>query len=624
MRGIATILSVLFVSPALPAGYWVSTNGNNSNPGTQASPWLTVAKAASSLQTNDVVHVTAGTYDERVTPSNSGDAGRYIIYKGEGATIRGFDFTGKSNWQVVGFHFFHPDTTYFYDAIFCPHSQNWKILDNNFDSIHAIHASVSCGQSGGAQNFCNNGLVRSNIFYRSGLAGTNTVPIVNISLGGTNNLIEYNDISYGDDFTRLFGTQSVIRNNYMHDTADTNYSNAPHVDGMQTFPTTNQLPAFYRNMMEANMMVRNSGSNGHLFILQNDMASNVWYMAEFIIRGNVNAHGGDTCGFADDVPAVRVVNNTITDIGTANGTRNAQDNCIEASTNYAGAGTIQPTNFCAKDNIFYHACLTNTGTIFASTTTNFAPNIDHNLSYLSGPKIYGTTGSGTLTNVDPVVVNYAADDLHLQVSSPAIAAGGSLTTTVGAGTAATVVTLLDPGYFTDGWGMVDVAGDTITVGTNPAVVITSINYANGQVAVATPISWQTGNGVYWGSTNAPDMGAFPYKAGGYVYSVAMASPAANATVSGTVTLSATVVNAAVVRFVKFYADGLEVGSASAAPYTASWTVPSTNIHTLQARAYPLYADSNLASVDQVVVNPGTFRSSLSGPATLSGPFKLSN
>lgn len=52
--------------------YYVSTTGNDSSGGSQASPWRTIQKAANTVVAGDTVNIGPGTYDERVTVSRSG------------------------------------------------------------------------------------------------------------------------------------------------------------------------------------------------------------------------------------------------------------------------------------------------------------------------------------------------------------------------------------------------------------------------------------------------------------------------------------------------------------------------------------------------------------------------
>lgn len=52
------------------AAYYVSKNGSDSNPGTEAKPWLTIQKAADTLVAGEIVYIKQGTYNERVIVKN--------------------------------------------------------------------------------------------------------------------------------------------------------------------------------------------------------------------------------------------------------------------------------------------------------------------------------------------------------------------------------------------------------------------------------------------------------------------------------------------------------------------------------------------------------------------------
>jgi hypothetical protein len=81
--------------------YYVAKTGNNSNPGSSASPFLTVQKAADVVQPGDIVVVRPGVYKERIIMKTSGTASSPIIFRGEpGAIIDGGDsFPGK--WSLA-------------------------------------------------------------------------------------------------------------------------------------------------------------------------------------------------------------------------------------------------------------------------------------------------------------------------------------------------------------------------------------------------------------------------------------------------------------------------------------------------------------------------------------------
>jgi hypothetical protein len=86
--------------------YYVSPSGNDSNPGNEAQPWLTIQKAAKTMVAGDTVYIKAGTYGERVIPSNSGTAGNYITYaayQGDIVTISGSEIS-LPTWDSGLFH----------------------------------------------------------------------------------------------------------------------------------------------------------------------------------------------------------------------------------------------------------------------------------------------------------------------------------------------------------------------------------------------------------------------------------------------------------------------------------------------------------------------------------------
>ncbi len=99
-RRLSPALSLGLLLGALPASgatYYVSTSGNNANPGTQAQPWRTIQKAASTVNAGDTVLVRGGTYAELVTVQKSGSAvGGPVTFKshpGETAVLDGASVT---------------------------------------------------------------------------------------------------------------------------------------------------------------------------------------------------------------------------------------------------------------------------------------------------------------------------------------------------------------------------------------------------------------------------------------------------------------------------------------------------------------------------------------------------
>jgi hypothetical protein len=87
---------------ALPAEYYVKPGGSDTNPGTnELVAWQTIQKAADTMVAGDTVYIMAGTYNEKVTPQNSGSPGMYITYTAYPCTtpvIDGQNALPASHW----------------------------------------------------------------------------------------------------------------------------------------------------------------------------------------------------------------------------------------------------------------------------------------------------------------------------------------------------------------------------------------------------------------------------------------------------------------------------------------------------------------------------------------------
>jgi len=67
---------------------YVSPTGDDANSGTEALPWKTLQKAASSAQAGDTVYLMPGTWAEPLVPKTSGAEGKYITYAAQSETAR--------------------------------------------------------------------------------------------------------------------------------------------------------------------------------------------------------------------------------------------------------------------------------------------------------------------------------------------------------------------------------------------------------------------------------------------------------------------------------------------------------------------------------------------------------
>ncbi|HLA76698.1 MAG TPA: right-handed parallel beta-helix repeat-containing protein [Vicinamibacteria bacterium] len=106
---------------AQAATYYVDRShpaASDANPGSEALPWLTIQHAADTLVAGDTVLVKAGTYPEQVTVTSAGAPGQEIVfaaYPGHTVTVDGstlslgeyeglFQLVGASYVRVRGFH----------------------------------------------------------------------------------------------------------------------------------------------------------------------------------------------------------------------------------------------------------------------------------------------------------------------------------------------------------------------------------------------------------------------------------------------------------------------------------------------------------------------------------------
>jgi Protein of unknown function (DUF1565) len=102
---------LLYVSGAFGqtnSSLYVSTTGNDSNPGTQTAPWRTIQHAADSVRAGSTVNVQGGIYEELVSINVSGNATEGFItfrsYPGETAILDAGHFTPSGRQGVLTIH----------------------------------------------------------------------------------------------------------------------------------------------------------------------------------------------------------------------------------------------------------------------------------------------------------------------------------------------------------------------------------------------------------------------------------------------------------------------------------------------------------------------------------------
>ena len=94
MKSLSLVMLLVCVTGAFGqpnSSFYVSTTGDDSNPGTQTAPWRTVQHAADTVRAGGTVNVRGGVYEELVSIKASGNAtDGYITfrsYPGETAVL---------------------------------------------------------------------------------------------------------------------------------------------------------------------------------------------------------------------------------------------------------------------------------------------------------------------------------------------------------------------------------------------------------------------------------------------------------------------------------------------------------------------------------------------------------
>ena len=411
--GSCLIALMLLPVAASAATYYVAKTGSDSNPGTEAQPWLTIQKAANTLVAGDTVYVKAGTYEEIVRPVNSGTEGNYITYSAyPGATViidlvnlrttfwdAGFVITTKSYIKVSGFQVKNCTGGF---GLLAQTSSHHITFENNY-TYNTCNSGIATWegdhdiliQGNEVELACNDGYqecisadhsynvqVLNNHVHHSG-PGSHGGEGIDIKNGSHDCLVRGNYVhdinrlgiyvdSYNDYLYNVTVDQNIVHNCWNHGIALACEKNQP----MENVTVTNNL-----------------------------CYTNGW---AGITVGNWN--GGKPKPFNN----IKIINNTCYDNGQPWGQVPGDGFGI---INLNGASC---TNLVIRNNIVSQ-------NLDAQLMNNpgCAAVIDYNVIY--GPQTGDWVTYGTnYILADPLFVNPANADFHLQSGSPAIDAGSSV------------------------------------------------------------------------------------------------------------------------------------------------------------------------------------------------------
>lgn len=559
-RAIA-LLIWLVLNDCLGSTYYVRKDGDNSNSGLSnnaAGAWLSIGMASTNMSSGDTVRVQSGTYQERIYVTTTGASNSWINYMGEGSVIcRGFALTDVDYIRIIGFEIVHSNTTYSRGITLGGTSCSYiEILDN---TIHHTYMNAIHGSVGAATAYIT---IRGNYIHDIGIVpnvNTNPVAALANSAGAVmphHWLVEYNHIERTGDFIDIFGTNTIVRNNYLHDFDDADFGNSgTHSDMFQ--PGSDGQQDYCRHKLyERNMCGDSIGLHSH-FSLFNDSAS--YGDTNILLRGNVAYNYGGSIGGADGMDKVCYYNNTVyrACLDSPGGT-------VFLWYNYGSDYSL--SGLCANTIIYDMGQASEALKVqVGGNQADFIANLGYDA---------GTEASYVSTN-DPLFVDPSSPNrnFHLQNSSPAIDAGTNLVWVTSAVNSGTSFDVNDGQRLNDGWGIAE--GDIITVG-GTSTRISSIS--GNTVTVTNSVTWTNTMPVYWGVDTTPDIGAYPYRT--------------NWTITATYTASGnnytvTPNDAGLIRMVIFYENGF--------PKTPKYDPPynyTSGGGTVTAKVYPLYADTN--------------------------------
>jgi hypothetical protein len=229
LAGLVLIMSVFCTAQADAADLYVSTSGNDNNPGTQAAPFKTITRASKAATPGTTVHVAAGTYVGSVITEASGTPTARIRYVSDtrwGAKLvppPNFSdwtdvmawFNRGSNVDIDGFEIDGQSGTVWFNGIASRGSNT--VFQNNH--IHHIADTVACNNRGGSgigtthYEYGDNADVIGNVVHHIGYAGCKYIQGIYIGTTGEvkNNLVYA--IGYAGVHLWHDATKVVIANN---------------------------------------------------------------------------------------------------------------------------------------------------------------------------------------------------------------------------------------------------------------------------------------------------------------------------------------------------------------------------------------------------------------------------
>lgn len=398
------------VSLIAGAAFYVDKNNSgasDTNAGTEAHPWKTLAKAAATAQAGDTVYVKAGVYYESVKPTYSGEPGAYITFAADPSAACQGGMT-KSHCAVT-IDGGGTRATAFYIPRDYIRVEGFEVTNHGGGEGAEVFTV-----SGSHAEIVNNYVHHNDGHFVAAISGHPDGLLVDnneatdlyrgINFGTNNATFSNNHIhDIRCDGIRGGGDNTVIEGNWIH-SAQVGASTC-HMDALDL-----GAGATNRGLIIRNNIIYDFSQLVYIYAYAGSSVSDVQIYGNVIYNDRYwTDYGGETQGVFIDarrantfVQNVTIHSNTFTWLG------------------YDALwilGNNNITNVAVRNNIFYEEGMNING------VNNFDG--DYNLYYDSN----STVGLGPHSFfADPKFVNYVRHgsyDLRLQVGSPAINAGAS-------------------------------------------------------------------------------------------------------------------------------------------------------------------------------------------------------
>ncbi len=539
-----SVLVCIAANFALAGTYYVSTNGNDNNPGTKDKPWRTINYGCSRIKAGDVLIIKSGDYgSERITFANSGTRKAPIVVKAEEpgkVVLRNghIGLTGRHHIVIEGLRFVkHKGGS----AIGIGDPASYiKIGKCIFEDGVGANGITVWGHSGGKVE-----LVHHLEFYENQFIDTNDGHDQDYGLSLNYGMYAYvhNNYIFGRghqtiSFKRMFWygisennvfDSHLLTGQYIGQNLDKgsedNTSRYIIVQGNVFRPAKGyraktpiwcanvEYAVIRYNYMEGLESV-DGGWGAGIHLSDGEKGYVPGNPTHVLIYGNVMRRIGGTTRN----PAIRVLAKC-TDVRVFN---NTFAYCRR------GIGSESPEKVRFVNNIFYKY----ERMVYEPKIQNFV--FEYNCifpdwngkgktDFSKDPLLKGPFTPLVLKGLNPrFVPDPRSDACKLKKGSPCIDAGKFLTTTVGAGKGK-VIKVKDAGWFTAGFdkeipdkewfsgGFTEPQGSLIRVGNSGPIRVVKVDYENNVITVDKAVEWKDGDGValyFVGSK--PDVGAFEY------------------------------------------------------------------------------------------------------------------